>query len=41
MKEFLEDIRLERTPSAGLKDAIAALRVVEGIYGASAYDHHA
>jgi predicted dehydrogenase len=41
MKEFLEDIRLERTPSAGLKDAIAALRVVEGIYGASANDHHA
>jgi predicted dehydrogenase len=31
-EEFLEDIRLERTPSAGLKDAYAALRVVEHIY---------
>lgn len=30
--EFLEDIRLQRTPDAGLTDALAALRVVESIY---------
>jgi len=30
--EFLEDIRLGRTPSAGLADARAALAVVEAIY---------
>jgi predicted dehydrogenase len=30
--EFLEDIRLDRTPSAGLDDARAALVVVEAIY---------
>jgi len=30
--EFLEDIRLGRTPDPGLKDAIAALRIVEKIY---------
>jgi len=41
MREFLEDIRLDRAPSAGLKDAVAALSVVERIYKASAHDHHA
>ncbi len=30
--EFIEDIRLQRTPDAGLDDALAALRVVESIY---------
>ena len=34
--EFLEDIRLNRTPAAGLADARAALAIVEKIY-----DHHA
>jgi len=28
MAEFLEDIRLEREPAAGLHDAIAALTIV-------------
>jgi predicted dehydrogenase len=41
MAEFLEDIRLEREPSAGLRDAIAALDIVHGIYRRSGYDHHA
>jgi predicted dehydrogenase len=38
--EFLEDIRLQRVPSASLSDARAALSVVEKIYKASAYDYH-
>ncbi len=33
MAEFSEDIRLKRTPVPGLKEAIAALVVVEKIYG--------
>ena len=33
--EFLEDIRLERVPAAGLADARAALTVVEQIYAAT------
>lgn len=33
--EFLEDIRLQRAPAAGLRDAQAALKVVETVYGAS------
>jgi predicted dehydrogenase len=41
MGEFLEDIRLERTPAAGLLDAIAALEVVESVYRQSGYDHRA
>jgi predicted dehydrogenase len=32
MAEFSEDIRLKRTPVPGLKEAIAAMRVVEKIY---------
>jgi predicted dehydrogenase len=32
MEAFLEDIRLNRTPEPGLKEAIATLRVVESIY---------
>jgi len=35
MAEFLEDIRLDRRPSAGLSDAAAALRVIEEIYRVS------
>jgi predicted dehydrogenase len=32
MAEFFEDIRLRRTPVPGLKEAIAAMRVVEQVY---------
>jgi predicted dehydrogenase len=39
--EFLEDIRLGRTPSASLNDARAALAIVEHIYAESGYDYHA
>jgi predicted dehydrogenase len=39
--EFLEDIRLRRQPSAGLRDAIEALTIIEKIYRMSGYDHHA
>ncbi len=35
LAEFLEDIRLRRPPAAGLRDAIAALQVVERIYDGS------
>lgn len=37
--EFLKDIQLERQPAAGLKDAHAALRIVEQIYRMSNYDY--
>ena len=37
MDHFLEDIRLRRTPVPGLKEARAALEVVETIYRASGY----
>jgi predicted dehydrogenase len=33
MAEFIEDIRAARAPAAGLGDAMAALAVVEQIYG--------
>ncbi len=33
MAEFFEDIKLKRTPVPGLKEAKAALAVVEKIYG--------
>lgn len=36
-QEFLEDIRLKRTPSANLNDARAALQIVEQIYRSSGY----
>ncbi len=39
--EFLEDLRLNRPPAAGLDDARAALTIVESIYRGSGYDHHA
>ena len=38
--EFLDDIRLHRTPSANLNDARAALAVVEKIYKDSGYDYY-
>lgn len=38
--EFLEDIRLNRAPSANLDDARAALFAVEKIYKDSGYDYH-
>ena len=39
--EFLEDARLNRTPSANLNDAREALLAVEKIYKDSGYDYHA
>jgi predicted dehydrogenase len=39
-REFLEDISLQRTPSASLHDAYAALVVVEKIYKESGYDYY-
>ncbi|MBA3753273.1 MAG: Gfo/Idh/MocA family oxidoreductase [Nitrospira sp.] len=39
--EFLEDIHLGRQPAAGLRDAVAALDVVDTIYRKSGYDHRA
>ena len=41
IEEFFADIRLNREPSAGLRDAQAALKVVESIYRESGYDHSA
>jgi predicted dehydrogenase len=38
--EFVEDIRLNRQPAAGLPEARAAMQVVETIYRRSGYDHH-
>jgi predicted dehydrogenase len=38
MQEFFEDIRLKRTSVPGLKEARAALAVVEQIYARSGYD---
>lgn len=40
MAELLEDIRLKRQPAAGLRDALAALRVVKAIYQESGHAHH-
>ena len=37
MSEFFEDIRLKRNPAPGLKEAKAALAVVEKIYAASGF----
>lgn len=39
--EFYDDIRLNRTPSVGLKDAHETLKVVEKIYKESGYDYRA
>lgn len=40
-QEFLEDIRHNRQPAANLRDAIAALTVIETIYRKSGYDFNA
>jgi len=37
---FLEDIRLKRSPSPNLRDALEALRVVQRIYEKSGHAHH-
>ena len=37
MQDFLEDIRLGRQPAPGLREARAALEVVETVYRASGY----
>jgi predicted dehydrogenase len=37
MEEFYEDIRLNREPAAGLRDAIAALEIIEQIYRESGF----
>jgi predicted dehydrogenase len=39
--EFLDDIHLKRQPSAGIRDAIEALTIIEKIYRISGYDHDA
>jgi predicted dehydrogenase len=39
LAEFYDDIRLNREPSAGLKDAHEVLKVVERIYKESGYDY--
>lgn len=39
--EFLEDIKYNRQPAAGLHDAYAALKIVEKIYKDSGYDSSA
>jgi predicted dehydrogenase len=41
LREFMDDINLRRQPAAGLRDAIAALHIVERIYRDSGYDHRA
>ena len=39
MAEFYEDIRLNRAPAAGPRDAYEALKVIQIIYRESGYDH--
>lgn len=39
--DFLEDIRLGRTPDAGLADAAATLAIIRSIYRKSGYDQYA
>jgi predicted dehydrogenase len=38
--EFLEDIRLDRAPSCGLRDAAACLDIIGRVYRESGLDHH-
>ena len=40
MNEFYEDIINDRVPSAGLRDAYEALKIIETIYLESGYDYH-
>ena len=39
VREFVEDIQLDRDPSASLKDAYEALKIIDLIYKDSKYDH--
>lgn len=39
LAEFYDDIRLDRQPAAGLRDAVAALDIIQRIYSQSGYDH--
>ena len=39
LAEFYEDIRLDREPAAGLKDACESLKIVQHIYKESGYDY--
>jgi predicted dehydrogenase len=39
MTEFLEDIRTKRQPSAGLRHALAALKIVQQVYEGSGHAH--
>lgn len=39
LAEFFDDICLNREPSAGLRDAWAALKIIESVYRESGYDH--
>jgi predicted dehydrogenase len=41
MAEFYEDIRLDRHPACGLKDAYEVLKVIEKVYLESNFDHRA
>ena len=41
LEEFIEDIKLDRKPAAGLADALAALNIIEKIYKDSGYDYYA
>ena len=40
LAEFYEDILIDRPPSAGLRDAHAALKIIEKIYQESGYDNY-
>ena len=39
LAEFFDDIRLNREPASGLRDAYEALKIVESVYKESGYDH--
>jgi predicted dehydrogenase len=41
MEDFIEDVRTQREPSASLRDAIAALRIVGRVYAESGRDYRA
>jgi predicted dehydrogenase len=39
LAEFYDDIRLDRTPAAGLADAYESLKIIQHIYKDSGFDH--
>lgn len=41
LEEFYKDIRLDREPVPGLKDAMGTLKIISKIYRESGLDHHA